>query len=239
VDAREVEAMARVEERHFWFRGKRALAARFLREARRAGVRGPALDLGCGTGQTLRTLLCDLPSIGVDGNAAGLAYCRRRGLARLVRGDGASVPVRDACVDLVTAFDLLEHLDDDRGALREIARVLRPGGFLLANVPAYPSLFSEHDRALGHRRRYRRGELETRAREEGFTVARSTGWGLPLVPLLAITRRFRSRGGGSDVREVPAPVNAALGLLLSIERAILRLFPFPAGLSWMVLARRP
>jgi SAM-dependent methyltransferase len=237
VEEREVEAMARVEARHFWFRAKRALAARFLDPP--ALAPGPVLDLGCGTGETLLTLLSRLPAVGVEGNATALAFCRGRGLRRLVRGDGASVPVLDGSISLVTAFDLLEHLDDDGAALREIRRVLRPGGRLLANVPAYPSLFSEHDRALGHRRRYRRGELEARAREAGLAVERSTGWGLPLVPLVAISRRLRRPGAGSDVRELPAPLNASLGLLLALERACLRVLPSPAGLSWMVLARRP
>ena len=230
--------MARVEARHFWFRGKRALAARFLGLARRRGARGPALDLGCGTGENLRTILAPFSPIGLEGDRAALSFCRGRGLERLVHGDGASVPVRDGALGLVTAFDVLEHLDDDAAALREIARVLRPGGFLLANVPAYPSLFSEHDRALGHRRRYRRGELEARAREAGFVVERTTGWGSPLVPVVALSRRLRPRGAASDVREVPAPVNVAFAALLALERAALRFFPFPAGLSWMPLARR-
>ena len=231
--------MARVEEGHFWFRAKRALASRFLREARRAGARGCAIDLGCGTGANLRRLLGDLGGIGLDGDAEGLRFCRERGAARLVRADGSSIPIRGAAAGVVLALDVLEHLEDDEAALAEIARILRPGGFLLANVPALPALFSEHDRALGHRRRYRRGELEARARAAGFAILRSTGWGFPLLPFVALSRRFRRAGARSDVHEIPSLLNGGFAGLLGLERAALRLGRLPAGLSWMVLARKP
>jgi len=231
--------MARVEETHFWFRGKRAVARRFLARMGRGAPIGPALEVGCGTGANLRHLLAHTVAVGLDGNETALRFSRERGARRLALADGASLPVLDGGVGLVLAFDVLEHLDDDLAALVEIRRVLRAGGHLLANVPAYPSLWSAHDEALGHRRRYRRGELQGRAREAGFEIAASSGWGAPLLPFVRLARARRRAGSGSDVRPMPAPLNAAFAALLFAERAWLRIGSLPAGLSWMVLARKP
>lgn len=231
--------MARVEETHFWFRGKRALARRFLAALGSEGRRGAALEVGCGTGANLRHLLGEVLAVGIDGDETALRFSRERGARRLARADGKVLPIRDGSVGLVLAFDVLEHLEDDRGALREIRRVLRRGGHLLANVPAHPSLWSPHDEALGHRRRYRRGELEGKAREAGFEIAAASGWGAPLLPFVKLARRRRPEGSRSDVRPLPHVVNAVFAAMLLAERAWLRLRAMPIGLSWMVLARRP
>jgi SAM-dependent methyltransferase len=163
METAEYERMFRAESEHFWFAGTRAVIADAL--ARALGAREGArvlrvLDVGCGTGYTLTRLPAAVSAVGLDASAEALRWAARRGTgARLVRAAAESLPVAQATFDAVLALDVLEHLDDDGAGAREIARVLRPGGVALVTAPAFGWLWSAHDEALHHRRRYRLAEL--------------------------------------------------------------------------------
>src|SRR5947208_349797 len=139
--------MRALEDWYWWFVARRSAALRFLADylPRETPVR--ILDAGCGTGALLEALRHDpgRESVGLDFAEAALQFCRQRGYDRLVRGDLEALPFADARFDAVTALDVLEHVPDDHAAAREIARVLRPGGVLVASVPAYRFLWSSHD----------------------------------------------------------------------------------------------
>ncbi len=242
MDPREHDRMAAQEERHFWFRGTRRVILAVLRRA--VGDRpGRVLDLGCGTGFTLAQVEGE-PRVGLDRSAHALAWARGKGGLTLARGEASALPFADRSFDVVLALDVLEHVDDDAGAAREAWRVLRPGGVLLATVPALRSLWSDHDEALEHRRRYRAGELRTLLSGAGFDAIDAGYYNFFLFPLVAASRiltRLRPRRGQahSHLRTPPRPINDVLAAVLGAERHLALRVPFPVGVSIIAVARRP
>jgi SAM-dependent methyltransferase len=223
--------MRAVEERHWWFRGRRALLWALLWRA--GGVPYPAriLDAGCGTGRNLVELSSLGSAAGVDPAAEAVEACRERGLdvrqATLDR-----LPFDDGSFDLLLATDVLEHVDDDGAALRELRRVAAPGALLLVTVPAHPRLWSEHDVALHHRRRYRRAELLSRVRSAGFDPVVVTWWNAFLLAPIAVARRL----GRSST--TPGSADRLLGALLAVEARLVRGgTDLPAGVSLALAAK--
>jgi SAM-dependent methyltransferase len=151
---------AKAEETHWWFVGRRRL---FAAELEKAGVKPTdrVLDIGTGTGANLR-LLRDLgftAVTGLDANEEAIGYCASKGLGVVRKGDICALPFADGSFDLVLATDVIEHVDDDDSAVREISRVLVRGGKALITVPAFQSLWGLQDRKAFHKRRYRMNSL--------------------------------------------------------------------------------
>lgn len=247
--ADEHQRMYRVETRHFWFKGTRRVILGALRRALGARLEGARLlDLGCGTGFTLTQLPRGVRAIGLDYSRAALGLARRRASsADLVRGSAYALPFADASFDAILALDVLEHLERDRDAARELRRVLAPGGAAIVTVPAFAALWSPHDDALDHHRRYRLAEIEAVLRDAGFTVEHASYYNFFLFPLVATARlagRLRSAisgapagGDGADLRIPPAPLNALFGAILGAERALAPRVRLPVGVSCLVIAR--
>jgi len=249
MEAAAYREMSELEDEHWWFRGKRRLVTPLIREAV-AGRTAPALlDVGCGTGGNLVHIASELPGarlVGLDLDADALRFSSERDLgARLLRGSGDRLPLRTGSIDCVVALDFIEHVDDDRGLLEEFHRVLRPGGQVVASVPAYPWLWSPHDDFLHHKRRYRQGELEARLRAAGFEVERRHGFNFLLLPAVAAVRlvKRRRRGsaegeGGTDFFRLPGPFNRAMAAVFALEELCVSLLPIRFGVSFMVRARK-
>jgi len=245
--------MAAQEDRHWWFRGKRRLVAPLLDEALAGSTSPRVVDVGCGTGSNLTLVHERFPAarqVGIDSDPNALGYCARRGeSAHLVRASGLALPLAAESVDCLVALDFIEHVEDDSALLREFLRVLRPGGSLVASVPAYPSLWSPHDEFMHHRRRYRSGELERKLAEAGFRVDRRHGFNFVLLPAIALVRWIKRRSRddaappGSDFFELPAPLDRLLDLFMGavfrFESLAVRLLPIRFGVSAMVRAHRP
>jgi SAM-dependent methyltransferase len=179
---------------------------------------------------------------GIEPDAGAVRLAARRGGAVLCRASGTELPFRPASFDVVLASDVLEHIDDDAGAAREISRVLRPGGVFIFSVPAHPWLFGPHDAALFHRRRYVRHKLRSLIEEAGLSVRWLSYWNSILFPLYCAHRLVGRVGGprtvSSDVHQLPALVNDLMGKLLGIEAALLRHVRLPWGLSLIGVAAR-
>lgn len=236
----EYDNIARLEATHWWYAGMRAIARSAV-----SGLALPAgariLDAGCGTGDGLRWLAAFGVVVGIDLHPAAIRHAVRVS-TRLARASIQALPHPAGLFDLVTSFEVLYHLAvrDDVGALREFARVLRPGGWLLLRVPAHDWLRGAHDRQVHTRHRYSAGELRARLAAAGFQVVRLTPLGAWLLPA-ALARRLMQRRAeaATDVR-LPAPaLNAVLTRLLAAEAAWLRLADVPFGLSLLALARKP
>jgi len=232
-----------VERTHWWSVGMRGIFHMLLGAAIR-DLRDPRiLDLGCGTGITMEEFRRHGRILGVDLAWEALLHVRKRDPAfALVQADLAGLPIAAGSVEVVLAFDVLEHLADDAGAVREIHRVLRPGGVALLNVPAFPSLWSGKDDANHHRRRYTTASLRRLLEREGFVAERLTYTNatlfLPIWCARQIQRRTR-RPWDSEAEYHPRPfVNRTLIRLLGAERALLRRFDLPFGTSVTCLARR-
>jgi SAM-dependent methyltransferase len=241
------------EHTHWWHIGKRAIVYGLLRKYMPRGSRSTrrALDLGCGAGLNLERLSKYAETTGTDYFEEALLFCRRRGFTGLCKADAAKLPFESSSFDIVTALDVIEHLDDDRVALRELLRVMRPGGVLVISVPAYRFLWTYWDDILGHRRRYTTRMMREAVTSEGFRVRKvSYSNALILVPAVlvrvakSLLLRLSSRRGGesepgSDFIEVPRPLNSALVAYYRLEAAWLRHGGLPFGLSVVCVAEKP
>jgi SAM-dependent methyltransferase len=240
-----LEATARAERNHFWFRGFRRFVAPFVAAATRGIAQPRILDCGCGTGHNLQLLRGYGHAVGIDLTRSGLDYARRRGDRLLAQASAAALPFRSGSFDLETSFDVLYALDDEteRQALTEIYRVLKPGGQTLVNVAAMKFLSGNHSVLSSERRRYDRRDLGARLERAGFTVLRMTYTNLTLLPVVAGVR-FAQRLSGhressAEITLPPRPVNALFAAALAAESLALRAVNMPAGSSLLALARKP
>jgi ubiquinone/menaquinone biosynthesis C-methylase UbiE len=243
----EYERMYRLEDSYWWFVARHRLIESLIRM--RYGAPGAAppltiLDIGCGTGAMSRRIAQWGRVVSADFSPEALEFSRRRGLSHLVGADAMRIPLASDSFDLLVAMDMLEHLKDDCLALREFFRVLKPGGRMFATVPAYPHLWSEHDIALMHYRRYVRGELRERVTAAGFRVEKLSHTMTLLYPLVAMQRRMNAAHPPHDPPQAamplfPPPVNAALTGLLAVENAVARRVDFPFGVTIVCVAVKP
>ncbi|MDQ6875312.1 MAG: class I SAM-dependent methyltransferase [Actinomycetota bacterium] len=232
MDAAEVSKLALLEDRHWWYRERRWLLARELE--RLTGPPGVAVDIGAAGGGNTRVLReHGWRELVVEYGEEGARTAASRGL-RTIRADGTALPLRAHSVDLLVAFDVLEHIDDDRAAAGEIARVLRPGGTLLVAVPCDMALWSAHDEAVGHFRRYDRNSLRHLIVGAGLAVEELRSWNVLLRPVVRLRRRGSTE---SDLTELHPVVNAGLTTIIRAERHL----PVGGrkGVSLLLRARRP
>jgi SAM-dependent methyltransferase len=238
-----LEATARAERDHFWFRGFRRFIEPLVARAAR-GFRPEILDCGCGTGHNLHMLRKYGRAYGIDLTWAGLQYAHGQGERLVARASAAQLPFPDARFDLVTSFDVIYSLADDveRSAIGEMFRVLRPGGTLILNVAALEALRGNHSVLSGEVRRYSKADLRRRLEAAGFHVTHSTYTNLSILPLVATTRLAQRLNGhveSQDEITVPAaPLNALLSGLLAIEAAALRVVNMPVGSSLLAVATK-
>ena len=237
--------MFEAEEAQWWYAGQRAIASALLQPALGAEAPGPRrlLDAGCGTGFNLLALGRLGRATGIDLAPEAIAFCRERGV-RAVRASLLALPFPDAVFDAVTSFDVVYHawVTDDRAAVAEMARVVRPGGLLLVRVPALQVLWGAHDTEVQSRHRYTRAELRALLEGCSLRVERATYCNSLLFPLLLVRRTVDRLLGreGSDVSFLPPPLEWAFARALIAEAALVRAgISFPIGASVVALARRP
>ncbi len=211
MEGTEVRKLAQLEDQHWWYRERRHLLAKAI-----DGLSpGTALDIGAAGGGNTRVLRDHgWSAVALEYGVEGAEVARGRGLAT-VRADATRLPFGDHSLDLVVAFDLLEHLHDDDVAVSEVLRVLKPSGHYLIAVPADPRLWSAHDEAVDHVRRYTRPELVGLLEGGGFDVVDVRSWNVLLRPVVALRRRSSS---GSDLEQVHPVVNLGLRTIITAER---------------------
>ena len=239
-----LEATARAERVHFWFRGFRRFVEPLIAGAVR-GVRPEILDCGCGTGHNLPMLRKYGRAYGIDLTWAGLQYAHGQGERQVTQASAAQLPFADARFNLVTSFDVIYSLEDavERAAIGEMFRVLKPGGTLILNVAALEALRGNHSVLSGEVRRYSKPDLRRRLEGAGFRVTHSTYTNFSILPFVAATRLVQRLSGHVESQEeitVPAaPVNALLSGLLAVEAAALRVVNMPVGSSLLAVAKKP
>jgi SAM-dependent methyltransferase len=233
-----------LEGRHWWFLGRRKLFLRLL-ERQFPVDRRPIeiLDFGCGTGAFLEHLERFGTVRAVDADPSAVAFCHTRGRAEVqLVPPGDRLPFPDDSFDLVTTLDVIEHIDDDVGALAELRRVLRPGGRLLVAVPAFMFLWGKQDEVSHHRRRYTARTLRRALADAGFEVDRTSYFNTVLfIPIAAVRlgRRLVRRPGSaqSDFDLGPAALNRALGAVFGAEAGLVARRDLPFGVSLLAVAR--
>ncbi len=233
--------MYEIEETLWWYRGRRKVCFDLLQRTLGPG-RLDILDVGCGTGYNLGLLRRFGRAQGVDMSPEALEFCRRRGELQVTLHTAGELPFASESFDLLTAFDVIEHIDDDREALREFGRVLRPGGWMLIYTPALPWLYNEHDRIVHHKRRYRRAELQEKLLESGYELhhlAYVNGLVLPLVLLARGLAKLRSKASHQEMEVPSAPINGLVTALCYAEESLVRRDLLPIGMTLLALARKP
>jgi len=226
----------------WWEVGRRALVKSLMRKygvgrASGDGARPKILEIGCGAGGMLEDLNHFGAPYGVDVAEAALPYWRERGLDSVGLGDTRALPYRDEQFDVVIAIDVLEHVDDDVGALSEIRRVCKSGGKVILTVPAFQLLWSRRDLQCHHKRRYRLGEMTQKMAHSGFKVLKSTYINMPLFfPLLMMVKagQLSSKRAPSlrmDYALVPPAINRILCRVVEYEARLLRHASLPLGSS--------
>ena len=245
MEPREYETMARLEDSYWWYRGLRARVTAALRAEVGEGRPRRILDVGCGTGANLCALRALFPAsavVGVDIADSALRQSKRRGCAPLAYASANALPFRDARFDVLLIADVLNLAGIDvTTALGEAHRVLRPGGVLAANVPAFACLRGVHDAAVHTARRYRRANVARLLVAAGFTIRRLTYWNTVLFPLAWTVRRLRRMPLGSptsDLVRLPRVVDATLTAILGGEARVARWIPMPFGTSVLAVAAK-
>jgi SAM-dependent methyltransferase len=246
--------MYELEDHFWWFAGMRTIAGALLDQYCGANCNRKILDAGCGTGSNLLWLqryAGDGGIYGIDISSQALQMSQQRGPDRLVQASVTDLPFDDSSFDLVTSFDVLVQLPGsgaDAQALREMYRVLRPGGIGFVRAAAYEWLRSGHDETLGTQKRYRLSELSLLLERNGFVVLRATYANSLLLPAVAFRRLVLKRAGlvdrGSDVKPLPpwlGSVNTMMRVILQAEAAWLQTkhLNLPAGVSAICVVKKP
>jgi SAM-dependent methyltransferase len=237
-----------LERDHWWFVGMRDLCRSTIETIQTSNglvETKRCIDVGCGAGLWTQELSRFGDVSGLDIAPEALAFCRARGLSRLIRASAEELPVADASCDLITALGVIEHLDDDRAFLQNVRRALRPGGHVVLLTSAYKSLWSHHDDVVHHKRRYRRTELTQLLRAAGLEPVKVTYANMFLLPVVLAVRSARKLNpfaraveGTPDVF-LPAPIiNSLLTRVLLAESRIIHRVPLPFGIGLLAAARR-
>lgn len=236
----EYARMYELEDRYWWFVARRDLALQFLSQV--VPPNADILDVGCGTGKGQESFGVFGTVFGVDFSQDALQFCHQRGLERIARANAEKLPIQSNRFDTVVTLDTIEHVPDDQAAISEIFRVLKPGGHLLINVPAYQWLWGPHDVALMHQRRYSRTQVKKLLESNGFVVERLTYHIFFLFPLVALSRFMsKFKKGEPDAKLPPLPkfVESIFNIVQRGEAAILVRSNLPWGSSIVALARKP
>jgi SAM-dependent methyltransferase len=242
-DAACFSRLAGLEAGNFWFEARNRLLVWALRRYFPAAT--SFLEIGCGTGFVLAGIQRALPALALSGAevfSEGLVYAAERVPgAALLQMDARRMPFEEE-FDVIGAFDVLEHIEEDEAVLSEMFRAVRGGGGIMLSVPQHPVLWSQSDEHARHKRRYTRGELMDKVRRAGFEIARATSFVSLLLPVLAASRLAAGATRRRDALPelaVGRGMNAVLTRVLAVERALIeRGVSFPAGGSLLVVARK-
>ncbi len=234
-----------LENRYWWYIGRRYVFDKILRRYFKGTSDSMIADIGCGTGGNLPTLEKHGKVLGLDISQKALEYCRSKGYinTHLMPEEIPQTGLERESVDLITMFDVLEHIEQDTEALKEYHRILKTGGMLFLTVPAFKLLWSELDEHLHHFRRYKKGELELKLKEAGFEIVKSSYlffFTFPLVFFYRVIGNFQEKRFHPQFTytEFPAPINWMLISFSKTESFLLRFLNLPFGSSVICFARK-
>lgn len=226
---------------NWWYEARRAyldrLCSRYVQ-----GKQDVALDVGCGTGANVDILKERAQKVvGLDPSEAALMHAKEKGYAECLLTGVEHMPLPDASIDMILCADVLEHVDD-RAAIVELRRILKPGGTVVANVPAFMSLWHGNDDYSQHVRRYARRELVALFADHGFEVQHVRFWNMLFFVPVWIAARFYHKdtaaSHANNLAGIPAWLNPLLRVWMRIETVLTDIMPLPFGVSLVLVARR-
>ena len=238
--------MADQERMNFWHVGRREILQEVLDRYLENKKNNEILEIGCGTGGNSLFLGCFGNVTGIDSSNVSIEFARKYDFSRLVQEDASSLSFLGNEFDLVAGLDVLEHIQDDETAIKETFRVLKQGGFFLITVPAYKFLWSHHDQALYHHRRYSKKELFAKLQAAGFQIVahnRFAMLGVPFHFMHKIKEKIMHRKNIEQVLKTHnvnhhAIINKLLLWILRLEKYLIRYIRLPFGTSILVVAKK-
>jgi SAM-dependent methyltransferase len=240
-----LDLTSRAEATHFWFRGFREFLTPVIRDLSRGRRDLRIIDCGCGTGHNLRLLRSYGRVVGFDLNDGGVAMTRASG-APVVRGDVACAPFASGFFDIATSFDVMQCIEPDAAAVREMARLVRPGGAVVVTMAALELLRGDHSVSWQEVRRYTPAMARQLFDQAGLRVERVSFLFGSLFPLMLtvrmaqrLLRPFRTYRPDTDIAVPSAPVNGLLTAVVTAEAWVARRVPMPVGSSLLVVGRKP
>ena len=248
MNKRLIDIFEEVEGFHWWFAGRRKILAGVLKKEKNNEGTLKILDVGCGTGNTIKFLQKYGEVWGIDNLPEAVTICRKAGHTKVLPADATKLPFRNKVFDAVAFLDVLEHVEKDSKAIKEARRVLKPGGVVVITVPAIPWIWSKHDSLQGHVRRYRSRHLRQLLQEEGLQVETLKHFNVFLFgPIAAVRILSRlpafSRLGEYDSRinfdiAKTGPINSILTGVFGLEIWLSRWINFPGGVSLLAVGRK-
>lgn len=236
MDKAEYLKMKELEKEDWWFRAKRRLVLHFLRNFNGEKY----LDVGAGTGQNTLAFSEVKDIFPIDISKIALKYLSENN-SNVVGGDITKLPYKDNSFDGAIMLDVLEHIEDHENVMKELSRIIKKKGKLIITVPAHKFLWSYHDLALHHKRRYGKKEFIDVVENNGFIIEKISYWDMFLFPVAIIGRKIKSFLGsnGSDIRKVPEPFNSMLFNMMRLENLMIKKgLNLPAGVSLFAIASR-
>src|ERR1700736_6500309 len=237
----EYATMFRVEETHWWYKALHRLIFQTLEAELPDWREKEIVDVGCGTGAILKKLGNPDKNVGIDLAPEAISFCRQRGHTNAQQADILALPFPDASFDAVICSSVLYHqwVTDVEGAVREMHRVLRLGGTLLINVPAFPFLHSAHDEAVMTARRFGKREIRQLLQKQNFKIRRLTYWTTLLFPLAIAARTLGGSKMGRDFETAGASfLQRVFSGIMALELRLLRNISLPVGVALLAVARR-
>lgn len=240
MEARIYAKMAVLEERHWWFAARRKILDKLI-STLHLPPDAQILEAGCGSGGNLSMLSRHGRVFGMETNPQALEFASAKGMATIAAGRlPAPIPFAGQTFDMIAMLDVLEHLDEDAAALQALRVRLKPGGWLLLTVPAYPFLWSCHDELHHHKRRYIASDLRGAIEDAGYRVQYLSYFNTWLFPLISVARLAGAGSGHSGDLSMPNRfINALLTRIFASERMLLGRIALPCGVSLLALARNP
>lgn len=237
----EYTKLAELEKTYWWHQGKVHLVKALLGEERDLTI----LEIGCGTGMLTKFLSNYGTITGIDISPEAISFCQKQGLEKVFKADINSMDITPhrSKYDLVVASDVLEHIQDDMQAMKNIKKMLKESGRFLLTVPAHKFLWSEHDEALHHKRRYHSLEITKKLKDAGFTVAKKTYFVATALPAIVLFRLWGNIFGKSAYPKtsyvvLPEVLNNLMIKLLAFEAEVAKKLDLPIGVTIAVVARK-
>jgi len=236
-----------LEEKHWWFVARNKIGLSLLDKYLPNKKQLEIVDVGCGTGSVLKKLERYGHATGIDISEEAIKFCKLRGCRDVYKvKEKEGLPFKDNTFDLITALDIIEHVDDDCAALAEYYRIIRKGGILLVTVPAYEFLWGPHDEVNDHKRRYIARGLRNKVEEAGFTVRKMSYFDTFLFPFFVLVRTGHrvskminsSYKPRSDLKMRRPWINYLLKTTFSLEDPLLKKLNFPYGASLLCVAKK-
>ncbi|MDA2935960.1 class I SAM-dependent methyltransferase [Patescibacteria group bacterium AH-259-L05] len=242
MNSEEIQKLYKFEQFYWWHVGRRKILSSLLRRFLKNNE-NQILEIGCGTGGNLEVLSRWGKVTGLDISEEALNFCRKRGFNNLILSTAERINVSDKTFDLVVAMDVLEHIENDKKAIKETWRILKPGGYFLATVPAYQFLWSEHDEVLHHHRRYLFSSFLNKMQDAGFDIIKMSYIISFVFPIVLVYRTARKIFPTKDKKNIayitlPKFINNFFVLALQFEAFLLRFLNFPFGVSIICIAQK-